>query len=110
MENDTNRPPAGPGAIWSPRPISSPDPRTGRLADTVEGAGDGGVDERPVGLGVTDGVAEADAGGWGDDVRDGAVSGAWLAVDAQAPARRPTTILVVSRDIEVGIPCPSDGV
>lgn len=80
------------------------------MADTVEGAGDGGVDERSVGLGVTDGVGGTDADGWGDDVGDDVVIGAGLAADAQAPTRRPTTILVASREIEVGIPCPPDGV
>jgi hypothetical protein len=68
------------------------------------------VDERPVGLGVTDGIVVADADGWGDDVGDGTVIGVGLAAGEQAPTRRPTTILVASCEIEDGIPCPPDGV
>lgn len=78
-----------------PRPISSPDPRTGSSAGAnVRSEGDA------VGAFAV-GVADAEAGGGdpdGDDVGPG------LAADAQAATTRPTRIFVANRETEERVP------
>jgi hypothetical protein len=63
--------------------------------------------------GVTDGVAEGTAESKGDaggPDGGGVATGAGPVTDVQATIRRPTTIVVATREIDERIPCPPDGV
>ena len=101
----TYRPPAGPGAITTPSPISRADPCTGRLAEAGIGGSGGGAVEEPgvsddgVGFGevsTDDPALELIEAGVEDDGGDGLVAA------VQANTSRPATIAVA-------IPGPPDG-
>jgi hypothetical protein len=65
--------------------------------------------------GVADGVADAEVDAGGDDVGGGVVAGGddiggGVVADAQATTRRPTRIVVATRESEERISCPPAGV
>jgi hypothetical protein len=96
--------PSCPAAIRTLAPISWAEPRTGRLADPVNGRSDGDAVGAAVKLDVA--VAEDEA----EDPADGGVVGVELGGDPQETARRLTTIDAATREGEVSIRSSPDGV
>lgn len=73
--------------------------RTGSVADAGDDESNGDAVEAPVGPGVEDAVADAEAEAGGPD-GGGVVTGVGLVADAQAATSSPATIVVMTRDSE----------